>query len=99
LSGVKADQHLMCDLRIARLVRADQAEAIATEHGGEAVDQEEDGKREEHSDFANSGPGQQPLRPLFVEISSGRFQGCFHFQQFSNRAHTPAALSKTTISA
>jgi hypothetical protein len=39
------------------------------------------------------------LRPLFVEISSGRFQGCFHFQQFSNRAHTPAALSKTTISA
>jgi hypothetical protein len=89
----------MRDLRIAGLVCTDQAEAIATEYGGTAVDQKEDGKREEHSDLANGGPARQPLRPLFVEINSGRFQGCFHFQQFSNRAHSPAALSKTTISA
>ena len=95
----KWDQHLMRDLRIAGLVSADQAEAIATENGGQAVDQKENGKGEEDCNFADSGPARQPLRPLFGEIRSGRFQGCFHFQQFSNRSQSPAALSKTTISA
>lgn len=99
MSGVKPDQHFMRDLRIAGLVSANQAEAIATQHGGEAVDQKEDSKGEEHGDFARGGPARQPFRPLIGGIRSGWFQGCFHFQQFSNRSESPAALSKTTISA
>ena len=53
---VEADQHLVRDLGIARLVGAHQAQAIAAEHRRKAVSKEKDGKSEKDRCLADRGP-------------------------------------------
>ncbi len=54
---VKSHQHLMRNLRIARFVRAHQAQPVASENRRIAIQDEEDRKDHEHRRFADRCPG------------------------------------------
>jgi hypothetical protein len=53
MGGVEPAEHLVGDLRVARLVRADEAEAIAAEDRREAVEQEKEDEAENDRYFAD----------------------------------------------
>jgi hypothetical protein len=92
--GVEPDQHFVRDLRVAGLVGAHQSQAVAAQQWGKSVNQEEDCKDKKHGYFADGGPGWQPLFGLTAQIRNSRFQGRFHFQQFSNERAAACFVQK-----
>jgi hypothetical protein len=68
---IEADEHLVRDLRVPRLVGADQAETVAAEPGRDSIEDEEDGEADEDCGFAKGGPsGPLPARS-FRRLGSG----------------------------
>jgi hypothetical protein len=74
----------MRDLGIAGLVGAHQPKAIAAQERGKPVGQEEDGKQQKDSYFTDGSPGGNQIWSATGLILRRRFQGSFHFEQFSN---------------
>ena len=57
--GVKPHQHLVSDLRVARLIGSHQAQSVAAEERGDPVDEKEDRENQKRSHFADPAPARQ----------------------------------------
>ena len=79
---IKTHQHLVRNLRIARFIRACQAQAIAAQNRCQSIKKKEDGKKEEYGDLTDCRPLRKALAPSLNQIRSRGFQGFLHFQQF-----------------
>jgi hypothetical protein len=84
----------MCDLRVAGLVRTDEAEAIAAENGCEAVKQEEEDEAENDGYLKDGRPGGQASSQGRVGIGRRRLhQFSLHVQNLFKYMSSGAGLS------
>ena len=90
---VEPVQHLVRDLRIAGLIGAHQAQAVAAQQRGLPIEQKKEGKTEKNGGLADDAPTGQSQAPAFGRVRSRWFLKSFHFQRFSNGAD--ACLTQT----
>ena len=75
---VEAVEHLVGDLRVARLVRTNKTEAIAAENGDEAIEQEKENKAENEGYLEDRGLGGQASARGRLRVRRRRFQLSLH---------------------
>jgi hypothetical protein len=82
--GVESTEHFMGDLRVARLVSPDEAEAIAAEDRRKAIEKKEKDETENYGYFGDSCPGGQTSARCRLLIWRSRFhQFSLHVQNSS----------------
>ena len=82
--GVESVEHLVGDLRVARLIRPDEAETIAAEDGRESVKEKEEDETENDSYLGGGCPGGQASARRRLRIGRRRFhEFSLHVQNLS----------------
>ena len=77
VGGVEAAEHLVGNLRIARLVGTDETQAVAAEDGRESIEKKEDGESEEDDEFGDAGGGRHSPANLVRCKGIGRMEKWF----------------------
>ena len=80
---VEADQHLMRDLRIARLVGAHQAQAVAAQNRRKSIEKKEDGEGQKNRRLRRWWPSGAAASASACGDRKRTVPADFHLQQFS----------------
>ena len=83
VGGIEANQHLVRDLRIARLVGANEAETISAQQRKNSIKDEKHAADHEDRCFRRSCPARQSEASAFRRFRCNCFQLSLHVQQIS----------------
>ncbi len=85
VGGVKAHQHLVRDLRIARLVGSHQPQAVSAQCRRNSIDKEENAEGQKNQRFADGGPARHMPTHSCLQVPPRRFYRIVHPRQFSKK--------------